>query len=69
MVYAQVKASLAKNGLRYQHDGSELHADPDRKYRMLPSDRFMARIGVAPYDIMPELTGAIDFKAFELRKE
>ena len=63
MVYAQVKASLAKNGLRYQHDGSELHADPDRKYRMLPSDRFMARIGVAPYDIMPELTGAIDFKA------
>lgn len=62
-VYAQVKASLAKNGLRYQHDGTELHADPQRGYRMLPSERFMSRIGVAPYDIMPELTGTIDFKA------
>lgn len=62
-VYAQVKASLAKNGLRYQHDGSEMKVDPQRENRMLPSDRFMARIGVAPYDIMPDLTGVIDFKA------
>ncbi len=62
MVYTQVKKSLAKNGLRYQHDGSELKADPQREYRMLPSDRFMARIGVAPYDIMPELTGTVSFK-------
>lgn len=63
VVYAEVKKALAKNGLRYQHDGSELKVDPHREYRMLPSDRFMARIGVAPYDIMPELTGEIDFKA------
>ena len=63
LVYAEVKKSLAKNGLRYQHDGSELKVDPNREYRMLPSERFMARIGVAPYDIMPELTGVINFKA------
>ena len=63
MVYAQVKAALAKNGLRYQHDGSELKVNSQRDYRMLPSERFMARIGVAPFDIMPELTGHIDLKA------
>ncbi len=61
-VYTQVKQSLAKNGLRYQHDGSEVQADPNREYRMLPSDRFMARIGVAPYDIMPTLTGSLDLR-------
>ncbi len=48
-VYAQVKGILAKNKLRYQHKG-ELVVDPDREYRMLPSERFMTRIGVAPFD-------------------
>ena len=52
-VYTQVKGILAKNKLRYQHKG-ELTVDPDRDYRMLPSDRFMTRIGVAPFDAMPQ---------------
>ena len=56
-VYQQVKEILAKNKLRYQHKG-ELKADPDREYRMLPSERFKARIGVARYD-----TGIPEFRA------
>lgn len=48
-VYQQVKGILAKNKLRYQHKG-ELKVDPNREYRMLPSDRFMQRIGVASFD-------------------
>ncbi len=49
-VYQQVKGVLAKNKLRYTHNGKPLQADPDREYRMLPSDRFMRRIGVARFD-------------------
>lgn len=48
-VYQQVKGLLAKAKLRYEHKG-ELRVDPDRDYRMLPSERFMQRIGVAPFD-------------------
>ena len=48
-VYQQVKGILAKNKLRYQHKG-ELTVDPNRDYRLLPSERFMQRIGVAPFD-------------------
>ena len=48
-VYQQVKGILAKNKLRYQHKG-ELKVDPNRDYRLLPSERFMQRIGVAPFD-------------------
>ncbi len=48
-VYQQIKGILAKNKLRYQHTG-ELKVDPNRDYRMLPSERFMQRIGVAPFD-------------------
>lgn len=54
-VYQQVKGILAKNKLRYQHKG-EITVDPDREYRMLPSERFMQRIGVAKYDVgVPEI--------------
>lgn len=49
-VYQQAKGVLAKNKLRYVHDGSEVKADPNREYRMLPSGRFKRMIGVAPYD-------------------
>ena len=49
-VYQRVKGVLAKNKLRYTHDGSEMKADPNREYRMLPSDRFKRLIGVAPFD-------------------
>ena len=54
-VYQQVKGVLAKNKLRYQHKG-EITADPDREYRMLPSERFKERIGVAKFDTgVPEI--------------
>ncbi len=49
-VYQQVKGVLAKNKLRYTHKGGELQPDPDREYRMLPSERFKRMIGVAKYD-------------------
>lgn len=49
-VYQQVKGVLAKNKLRYQYDGKPLAADPDREYRLLPSSRFMQRLGVAEFD-------------------
>lgn len=55
-VYQQVKGILAKNKLRYQYKGEPLTPDPDREYRMLPSERFMQRIGVAEFD-----TGIPDF--------
>lgn len=62
-VYQQVKGILAKNKIRYQHRG-ELTPDPDREYRMLPSDRFMRRIGVDIYD-----SGIPDFLEKECRPD
>ena len=53
-VYAQVKAILAKNKLRYQHKGGELKADPDRDFRLLPSSRLQQRIGTLPFDRVAE---------------
>lgn len=66
-VYEQVKAILAKNKLRYQHRG-EIEADPDREYRMLPSERFKQQIGVARYDTgIPEfVSGAFAPSRIEL---
>ena len=49
-VYQQVKGILAKNKLRYEYKGEALTPDPHRDYRLLPSDRFMQRIGVAAFD-------------------
>ena len=51
-VYTQVKGILGKKGIRYQHRGG-LTVDPEREYRLLPSDRFMRRIGVEPFDTVP----------------
>lgn len=54
-VYAQVKGILAKNKLRYQAT-AEPEANPERDYRILPSERFKRRIGVADFDQVTELT-------------
>ena len=61
-VYQQVKGILAKNKLRYQYKGETLTPDPDRDFRMLPSERFMQRIGVAEFD-----TGIPEFIAEEYK--
>ena len=53
-VYAQVKAILAKNKLRYSGT-AEPEVDPDREYRIVPSTRFQQLIGVLPLDKMPTL--------------
>lgn len=49
-VFANIKGLMAKNRIRYQHDGSPVTPNPDRDYRMLPSDRFMQMLGVARFD-------------------
>lgn len=65
-VFGEIKAAMAKNGLRYQ--GGELESvHPDRDYRMLPVERFKQRIGVAPYDRMPEYRETDGWKPPEIR--
>lgn len=49
-VYGMIKGLMAKERVRYTHDGSPVVPDSDRKYRMLPSDRFMQALGVAKFD-------------------
>lgn len=54
-VYQEMKGVLAKNGLRYQHQGAPVKASPERDYRLLPIERFKSRIGVSAYDRVPAL--------------
>lgn len=53
-VYTVIKGLMAKNKIRYTHDGSEVKPYGEREYRMIPSDRFMMLLGVKKYDKMPE---------------
>lgn len=52
-VYQEIKAEMAKNGLRYQYKGQN-PIDPERDNRMVPVERFKQRIGVAPFDTVAE---------------
>ena len=52
-VFQEIKGSLAKHGLRYTYAGQN-PVDPDRDNRLLPVERFKARIGVAPFDQVAE---------------
>lgn len=63
-VYTAVKAELGKHRLRYQAPpDAVLEADPERDNRMLPSSRFMQRIGVAKYDqTIPAFRGDVPFQ-------
>lgn len=49
-VYAEIKAIMAKNKIRYTHKGAAVKPDSTREFRMLPSDRFMQLLGVTKYD-------------------
>lgn len=61
-VYAEIKALMAKNKIRYTHKGAAVKPDFSRDYRMLPSDRFMQLLGVTKFDkVVPEF-----LKDFEL---
>jgi Na+-translocating ferredoxin:NAD+ oxidoreductase RnfC subunit len=63
-VYAQVKGILAKNKLRYS--GGAAPVDPDRDYRMVPSDRFARMIGVEQFESEPVLRLDTMMKASEI---
>lgn len=52
-VYAQVKGILASKKMRYNGPAAEV--DPDRDYRMVPSDRFARMIGVDQFEREPVL--------------
>ncbi len=61
-VYAEIKALMAKNKIRYSHKGAAVAPNINREYRMLPSDRFMQLLGVTRFDkTVPEF-----LKDFEL---
>ena len=61
-VYAEIKALMAKNKIRYSHKGAAVKPNFNREYRMLPSDRFMQLLGVTKFDkTVPEF-----LKDFEL---
>lgn len=49
-VYAMIKGLMAKEKVRYAHDGTPVVPDADRKYRMLPSEKFKQALGVAKFD-------------------
>ncbi|MCI8756321.1 MAG: hypothetical protein HFG18_06980 [Oscillospiraceae bacterium] len=56
VVMTEVKMNLGKNRLGYR--GTEpTRPAAERDFRLVPSDRFMARIGVARYDRMAEWAG------------
>ena len=62
----QIKKAMSANKLRYTHSGPAVTALPDREYRMVPSERFKSRIGVLPYDEIPEDIGALDITPSKL---
>lgn len=62
-VYGMVKGLMAKNKVRYQHKGVAPTPSPDRKYRMLPSDRFMQLLGVTKFDKgVPDFVNELSLK-------
>lgn len=73
-VYTAVKGELAKHRMRYvQPEDKPLVPMSERQNRMLPSTRFMQRIGVEPYDrVMPtykaDVTIAPEFISLALRQ-
>ncbi|WP_270739439.1 4Fe-4S dicluster domain-containing protein [Massilioclostridium coli] len=60
-VYTAVKGELGRNRMRYVHpDDKPLQVMSERDNRMLPSTRFMQRIGVDKYDtVIPEFKAEV----------
>ncbi len=56
----EIKKTLGANRIRYTHTGPAVGVLPEREYRMVPSERFKSRIGVLPYDQVPEDLGGLD---------
>lgn len=67
-VYGEIKALMAKNKIRYQHNGSAVNASDMREFRMLPSDRFMQLLGVAKFDkAVPEFLNDFELLPSQIR--
>lgn len=58
-VMTAVKQNLGKNRLGYRASEPTVPSE-ERDYRLVPSDRLMARIGVARYDRLAEWTGDLE---------
>lgn len=56
----EIKKTLSANRIRYAHTGEPAAVPPEREYRMVPSERFQSRIGVLPFDQIPEDVGELD---------
>lgn len=62
-VYTKIKGLMAQQKIRYKHTGGDVTPSPDRKYRMLPSDRFMQLLGVTKFDKgVPEFKNNVEIK-------
>ena len=58
IVISEMKQILSKNKLRFTAD-RESTPDPQREYRMLPSDRWMEMLGVRKFDRLPPLADGV----------
>lgn len=45
-----IAGKLREQGIRYQHDGSEVIARDGREYRQVPKDRLISRLDLGDYD-------------------
>ncbi|WP_349632717.1 hypothetical protein [Neobacillus sp. WH10] len=45
-----IKQKLAEKGIRYHSEQTEFHARKNRKYRLVPSKRLIARLGLYNFD-------------------
>ena len=51
-IFQEPRDVLARNGVRFH--GAAREVNPDRDFRLLPTERFKERIGVAAYDGLPD---------------
>jgi Na+-translocating ferredoxin:NAD+ oxidoreductase RnfC subunit len=66
-VIANYKGVLAKNKMRFNLDGS-YEVRGEREYRMIPSEKWAATLGVAKFDTLPDFRGDLGgFSRVEIR--
>lgn len=51
-----IKQKLAEKGIRYHSEQTEFHARKNRKYRLVPSKRLIARLGLYNFDEQAPMT-------------
>ncbi|MGK7346132.1 MAG: 4Fe-4S dicluster domain-containing protein [Candidatus Nitrospinota bacterium M3_3B_026] len=53
VIFREFKRRLGEAGMKNPHNSSGLEADPHRKFRGIPSERLVTRLGLSEYDIRP----------------